>query len=565
MRIVVCAIAIIILVSAGLITLVYAEPSFHRYVKEAPMEELMEKGRDYYRRHLRDSALVVFSVVNEKYSPKLSSVDLEKTILAQNNLGIIYAFDYNDYSQGYLNLSNAYDKAETYGMKSPQAIICLNIAHMLMQYDTCYPSDILQEKIDEYSLKGLQLAEETGNYNCMAAIVCNRLENNIHVDLTPYRRIMDENIPESSGTIAYARRLLRAVEFFQQKRYDEGRHLISSPIKVLSPELDPIWCETAKHNTIGKTYMEQGNFDKAEKSLMRALEISDSLNEPNLKLQSLSVLSKLPGRTELNYGRSYTSIRDSIMSNAHLRMAIELDFLHSIRREKEKSAALQETKEKLTQWLVIGGILIIFFSVFITIIIWQSVKLRERNRALYNQIQSQIKEPILPDKNVSHFVQALPESVSTSDSMQENGQSGDKYVNSSLNSDRSEEIYREISQILNDTDLICTPGFSLSQLASKVGVNTSYVSQVINERYGESFSTLINDLRIRVACRRLSDTAKYGMMTLEAISESVGFQSRSTFIRAFKKANGMTPSEYLKLAKSIGKEASNSLDEPENS
>jgi AraC-like DNA-binding protein len=34
-----------------------------------------------------------------------------------------------------------------------------------------------------------------------------------------------------------------------------------------------------------------------------------------------------------------------------------------------------------------------------------------------------------------------------------------------------------------------------------------------------------------------------------AISQSVGFKSRSAFVTAFKRFTGLTPSEYLRVAK----------------
>jgi AraC-like DNA-binding protein len=36
------------------------------------------------------------------------------------------------------------------------------------------------------------------------------------------------------------------------------------------------------------------------------------------------------------------------------------------------------------------------------------------------------------------------------------------------------------------------------------------------------------------------------LKTLEAIATECGFQSRATFVRAFKKEKGITPSEYIK-------------------
>ncbi|MBQ9453689.1 MAG: AraC family transcriptional regulator, partial [Desulfovibrio sp.] len=74
-------------------------------------------------------------------------------------------------------------------------------------------------------------------------------------------------------------------------------------------------------------------------------------------------------------------------------------------------------------------------------------------------------------------------------------------------------------------------------------------SQVINEHYGTSFSNVLSGMRIREACRRMSEeSSRYRHVTIEAIALSVGFKSRTAFINAFKREVGLTPSEYLKMA-----------------
>ena len=86
--------------------------------------------------------------------------------------------------------------------------------------------------------------------------------------------------------------------------------------------------------------------------------------------------------------------------------------------------------------------------------------------------------------------------------------------------------------------------FSANQLAAKVGVNYKYISQVINERIQCSFSNLLNKYRIKEACKRIEDKEQYGGFTLEAIGNSVGFKSRSSFIAAFKQVTGLTPFDF---------------------
>ena len=57
---------------------------------------------------------------------------------------------------------------------------------------------------------------------------------------------------------------------------------------------------------------------------------------------------------------------------------------------------------------------------------------------------------------------------------------------------------------------------------------------------------------IKEACKRMGDIEHYGNYTIEAISESVGFKSRSTFVTSFKRITGLTPSQYQRLARKGG-------------
>jgi AraC-like DNA-binding protein len=81
------------------------------------------------------------------------------------------------------------------------------------------------------------------------------------------------------------------------------------------------------------------------------------------------------------------------------------------------------------------------------------------------------------------------------------------------------------------------------------GSRYKYVSQVINEYYEQNFNNFLNSFRIKEACKRMRDLDNYGNYTIEAISESVGFKSRSTFVTSFKRITGLTPSQYQRMAR----------------
>jgi AraC-like DNA-binding protein len=86
---------------------------------------------------------------------------------------------------------------------------------------------------------------------------------------------------------------------------------------------------------------------------------------------------------------------------------------------------------------------------------------------------------------------------------------------------------------------------SLSELAKKIGESPHHVSQVINEKLNKSFFELLASYRVEEAKRILSDD-KSNKITVEEISEMVGYNSKTAFNNAFKKLSGKTPSEFRK-------------------
>lgn len=97
--------------------------------------------------------------------------------------------------------------------------------------------------------------------------------------------------------------------------------------------------------------------------------------------------------------------------------------------------------------------------------------------------------------------------------------------------------------------------FSMQEMCRAIGSNTKYVSWVLNNLIGKTFSEYVNEFRVMEACRRLSDSAN-SCLTLEFIGKSVGFKSRSTFGPAFKKVTGLSPRDYVALAKKDRQEES---------
>lgn len=83
-----------------------------------------------------------------------------------------------------------------------------------------------------------------------------------------------------------------------------------------------------------------------------------------------------------------------------------------------------------------------------------------------------------------------------------------------------------------------SPNLSRYDVAAKFGLTEGYLSHFFKEQTGENFSTYLENLRIDEACKLLNDTE----LTIQEISEQVGYNSVYSFRRAFKRVKGVSPS-----------------------
>ena len=102
-----------------------------------------------------------------------------------------------------------------------------------------------------------------------------------------------------------------------------------------------------------------------------------------------------------------------------------------------------------------------------------------------------------------------------------------------------------LQKLLTPEFLSDNPQLTVKELASLLGTNRTYLSEYLNNELNTNFFDFINSYRLQQAEVFLSDSnCRY---TLEEIAEKTGFNSISTFRRAFYKKHNCTPSQFKKL------------------
>ena len=96
---------------------------------------------------------------------------------------------------------------------------------------------------------------------------------------------------------------------------------------------------------------------------------------------------------------------------------------------------------------------------------------------------------------------------------------------------------------LNERASYKNPQLTIGLLAEEIGIPKRTLSELINDHYDQNFVDFINTQRINCAKQRLLNPTDPNETILEVMYE-VGFNSKSSFHKAFKKKTGSTPAEY---------------------
>jgi AraC-like DNA-binding protein len=88
------------------------------------------------------------------------------------------------------------------------------------------------------------------------------------------------------------------------------------------------------------------------------------------------------------------------------------------------------------------------------------------------------------------------------------------------------------------------PELSLTLVAKNLQSNPSFISKVVNQGFGVNFNDFVNMFRIE-AVKEMIERGEHKRQTLLAVAFECGFNSKATFNRAFKKATGLRPKEWI--------------------
>ncbi|TXD81497.1 helix-turn-helix transcriptional regulator [Subsaximicrobium wynnwilliamsii] len=107
-----------------------------------------------------------------------------------------------------------------------------------------------------------------------------------------------------------------------------------------------------------------------------------------------------------------------------------------------------------------------------------------------------------------------------------------------------EEWKSKITKFIEQEGLYTNPNLTLTDVASSLQTNRNLISKAINQGFQMNFNDYVNAQRVDAVISKFR-SGQQNSKTLLGIALDCGFNSKSTFNRAFKKKTLLTPKDFL--------------------
>lgn len=305
-------------------------------------------------------------------------------------------------------------------------------------------------------------------------------------------------------------------------------------------------------------YIFAGQYDKALETVNFSIDFARKNNSedyiPGL-YHTLMAIYKEKGDTVnmQKYEYLYLKEKDKILSDTKLSSVKNVKFIRELNRANEQVRELSH-KRKVHMYLLSAAIVVVCIIAFLLFRLYRAYgKLRQANKHLYKtNVELLAREAAAREKRKERIpieAEVRAEQLIADGNTDGTQEQKAKYQGSRMSENDTMALYQTILHIMETSAEIYHIGFNIEKLSELVHSRPRYVSQAINQEYGDNFNQFLNEYRIKEACRRLNGKDGYNNMTIEAIAESVGFKSRTSFGALFKSSTGLSPSAYQRMAK----------------
>lgn len=518
-----------------------------------PIDSLMYMGGRFNMHNSPDSALVCFSVVADRLRHH-AATRKEQQVLSRalTNMGYIYATFFYDYTRALELFQESLKTGSLCDYREDAAYIHLNIGGIYLNCNKMYGNNIFSSEcrayLDKAFVEGLELRQFE-----VALVALLNMGQLFFEDRNPdnIKRAIailanhKADIPPDTSFLPFTLRYADGLREYIQGNYDSAAQIFSEAIALTqSGAMHAARLELIALAAMAEAQEGAGRYADAIDSGNRLVTLARETGSSDDEAQGYRKLSGLYKKIgdeirAQQYLFQYLQKKDSTIAGRDITKLSNFPLVNELENMQGQLAAERARKRRLMITACVAALFLAMSVIYTVSLVRNRRKMKAYIKDLYRKnmelVHAGKRERLLRDRE-------------TSARQTENGAVAVKYAASNLTPEEIRNIHALVLKVMDDTEAITDPGFTLEKLSDRIGCQPRNVSQVINQIFGRNFRSLLNEYRIKEACLRLADTEHYGSYTIEALAETVGFNSRSNFSVTFKKITGLSPAQFQKSA-----------------
>ncbi len=190
------------------------------------------------------------------------------------------------------------------------------------------------------------------------------------------------------------------------------------------------------------------------------------------------------------------------------------------------------------------GLKVFYVLIFVVIVFLLIKNIRDKNKA-HKKMNALIEEfkANIEKRNNPEFEQKEVEIIEELVLEHEEVHLKKENVNLSIDEAKENKIVEKLLALESKLEYL-NADFTLPYVAKKIKTNTTYLSYVVNKRFGKSFGEYSNELKINYVINEMITNHMYRKYSTQAIAESVGFKNAVSFAKSFRKRTGVSPAQF---------------------
>lgn len=538
-------------------------PSYDSIVERNAGKGLAELTRLGYRSlelGRYDEALALYMLATSKGDDSLTGADMREYIKVYNNIGYIYLFDRNNPERAYPYFLHARRLAEATGEDDLLGAIFDNIAKI---HDDFGDAD---KAIDMYNLAmthaaradtevsaPIQLMVLNDMVNCAMA---NDMTDRIGASLDIFAGLPEYSIPMGR----YSKEMCRALQQLLQGRIREATYVADHAGRYIDSKVDSARYVTDHNLTMANIYHMRGMEDSARIYLDRALvvaerhQLSDRL--PRI-YRGMSVVEGARGDSVLSRKLRLLAYESDERLHSS-KMYAALNTLEATQQIDDLNVRLRESDIRHSHrvtviWILVVAIVLV--GSLLTYIFIRNRHLAASHRELVARHRESLRAEVANARLRHEYedtIAALRRDLEQCRTVQSDGDDAagsQRRITLPVDDKERLRIIGLVNDIFEKSDEVYDSDFSLERLAELADTKPRYLSALLNDTMGKSFSVLLAEARVRQGCALLLSPEFKKTKTIESIAVEVGYRSRTHFTSVFKKITGVTPLQYVAMAR----------------